>query len=362
MKRKIMTLVMAFIMVVTLTGCYGNDYKVTMHSDGSGSLSFSYMIETQFYKMMEDSLKEEGKTNLSYLESYKKSKKDINDTLYYCLEKTVDFKTPTELEKIFNDENTFYSKFPMIDMDDVGTESGSVGNGDTSGTEHFIQKAKVTADSIEAYVNGYGEELKDYFMVYFSISFDKEINFTNGTLSEDKKTATWELNALNNNTLIQASTIGEDAFEKDKAAPQILGVKNKAYYLYMPSIDIKEDKGIKRITFDGKYATQEGLEDLDTWCDDGKHVITVEDFAANKTTKIFYIDSTAPTVKGVANNKTYRSAKVIKFSDKYGVKKATLNGKTIKSGKKVSKPGTYKVKVWDKAGNVKEVKFTIKKK
>lgn len=74
------------------------------------------------------------------------------------------------------------------------------------------------------------------------------------------------------------------------------------------------------------------------------------------------IDTTAPTVKGVKNKKKYKKAVTIKFSDKQsGIKKATLNGKKIKSGKKVKKKGSYTLNVWDKAGNKKTVKFTIKK-
>ena len=72
-------------------------------------------------------------------------------------------------------------------------------------------------------------------------------------------------------------------------------------------------------------------------------------------------DKIKPTVTGVKNNKTYKKQVTIKFSDKQsGIKKATLNGKKIKSGKKVKKNGKYTLKVHDKAGNVKQVKFTIK--
>ena len=72
-------------------------------------------------------------------------------------------------------------------------------------------------------------------------------------------------------------------------------------------------------------------------------------------------DRIKPTVTGVKNNKTYKKQVTIKFSDKQsGIKKATLNGKKIKSGKKVKKNGKYTLKVYDRAGNVKQVKFTIK--
>lgn len=72
-------------------------------------------------------------------------------------------------------------------------------------------------------------------------------------------------------------------------------------------------------------------------------------------------DKTKPIVKGVKNKKIYKKAIIIKFSDKQsGIKKATLNGKKIKNGKKVKKNGKYTLKVYDKAGNCTTVKFTVK--
>ena len=71
-------------------------------------------------------------------------------------------------------------------------------------------------------------------------------------------------------------------------------------------------------------------------------------------------DKKKPTVKGVKNKKTYKRKVKIKFFDKSGIKKATLNGKRIKSGKKVSKKGKYKLIVIDKAGNKRVIKFKIK--
>ncbi|MDD6070557.1 MAG: hypothetical protein PUC12_07040 [Clostridiales bacterium] len=77
-------------------------------------------------------------------------------------------------------------------------------------------------------------------------------------------------------------------------------------------------------------------------------------------------DTKKPTVKGVKNNKTYKKSVKFKVSDKSGIKKVTLNKKKIKvskakKGYTVKKKGTYTLKVWDKAGNVRTVKFKIKK-
>ena len=76
------------------------------------------------------------------------------------------------------------------------------------------------------------------------------------------------------------------------------------------------------------------------------------------------VDTKAPTVTGVKNNRTYKKTITIKFKDEKGgsgIKKATLNSKRIKSGKKVSKNGFYTLNVTDKAGNIRTIKFKIKK-
>ena len=74
------------------------------------------------------------------------------------------------------------------------------------------------------------------------------------------------------------------------------------------------------------------------------------------------VDGDKPTVKGVANKKTYKKSGKITFKDKLsGVKSATLNGKKIKSGKKITKAGKYTLVVTDKVGNKTTIKFRIKK-
>lgn len=97
----------------------------------------------------------------------------------------------------------------------------------------------------------------------------------------------------------------------------------------------------------------------------GSYTIRVEDIDGNcysKIIKIKGIDTTKPKVTGVANKKTYKKTVTIKFSDKQsGIKSATLNNKKIKSGKRVSKSGSYTLIVKDKAGNTTKIKFKIKK-
>lgn len=96
----------------------------------------------------------------------------------------------------------------------------------------------------------------------------------------------------------------------------------------------------------------------------GTYTVRIENEDGNACSIPFSInslDDKAPVITGVTNGKTYRKPVVIRFGDKgSGVKKAALNGKTIKTNKKVSKNGSYTLKVTDRAGNSKTVKFKIK--
>lgn len=96
----------------------------------------------------------------------------------------------------------------------------------------------------------------------------------------------------------------------------------------------------------------------------GYYTFLLEDYNENRYSvviKVTSLDKTKPVIKGVKNNKTYKKAVKITFSDKgSGIKSAKLNGKKIKSGKKVSKKGSYTLVVTDKAGNSKKIKFKIK--
>lgn len=164
-------------------------------------------------------------------------------------------------------------------------------------------------------------------------------------------------------------------YEVDKKAPAIGNIKNNGVYSIKTEITISDaQSGIDSVTLDGKNI----ISELDiTFSDklsgllqynyelkelkEGKHTLAVSDKLGNTSSITFQIDKTAPKVTGVKNNKTYKKAVTIKVTDKNGVKSITLNGKKIKSGKKVSKNGSYKLVATDKAGNTKTIKFKIKK-
>ena len=138
-------------------------------------------------------------------------------------------------------------------------------------------------------------------------------------------------------------------------APKITGAKNNGYYKKNITVKVDSDTVIDTFSVNGNAVGAGSC--LIT--KEGKQKVSCTDINGKTTTISFVMDQTKPTVKGVANGKTYTGAKTIKFSDKYGIKSATLNGKKISSGKVVSKNGSYKLVVTDKAGNKSIIKFKI---
>jgi hypothetical protein len=96
----------------------------------------------------------------------------------------------------------------------------------------------------------------------------------------------------------------------------------------------------------------------------GDYTVRLEDIRGNyysQVVSVSGIKTAALTVSGVRNGKTYSKAVTIKFSSAgTGIKSATLNGKSITSGTTVSARGSYTLKVTDKSGNKKVIKFKIK--
>lgn len=164
-------------------------------------------------------------------------------------------------------------------------------------------------------------------------------------------------------------------YEVDKEGPVLQKIKNNGIYNSKKVIMLSDTSGIDQVTVDGKSvfdSLELDIDGMDAITDfkysyklgslkEGKHTLTAADKLSNKSSITFCIDKTAPKVTGVKNNKTYKKPVTVKVTDKNGVKSVTLNGKKIKSGKKVSKKGSYKLVAKDVAGNQKIVMFKIKK-
>ncbi|MCI8407868.1 MAG: hypothetical protein HFJ09_01155 [Lachnospiraceae bacterium] len=79
-----------------------------------------------------------------------------------------------------------------------------------------------------------------------------------------------------------------------------------------------------------------------------------------KHTNGFVLDKTAPVILGVKNKKIYPKRVTVNYKDALsGIKKATINGKTLKKNTTIKKNGNYHVEITDKAKNKRSLKFTI---
>lgn len=142
----------------------------------------------------------------------------------------------------------------------------------------------------------------------------------------------------------------------DTTAPKISGVSPNKYYKKAVTVKFSDTgSGIKSALLNGK-SIKSGKK-VKT---DARYTLKVTDKAGNSKTVKFVVDKKAPTTNIKA--KTYYASVKITFKDKTaGIKAATLNGKKIKSGKKVTANGSYTLKLTDKAGNKKVIKFKIEK-
>ena len=155
-----------------------------------------------------------------------------------------------------------------------------------------------------------------------------------------------------------AETMPVSGVEMDTELPTAGLMKNSGVY-NGKVFELSDNTGIALAKLDNNVLTSSKL-DLSTACSEGKHTLILMDYAKNQNEINFTYDKTKPTVQGVKNGKTYKKAVKIKCKDKYGIKSILLNGKKVKSGKKVAKKGAYKLVVTDKAGNQTKVKFKIK--
>lgn len=134
------------------------------------------------------------------------------------------------------------------------------------------------------------------------------------------------------------------------------------YYKSGRNYTIKDSKGFKKVTVNGK--TQKSAKNKKSFavsCSKaGKYTIKTVNKKGKKKNYVVYIDSTAPTISGVADEKTYTGSVKVKVKDNYKLKSLKLNGVVQKKTTiTISKDGIYNITATDMAGNAKEINFII---
>jgi uncharacterized protein YceK len=271
----------------------------------------------------------------------------------------IDEKTLADLETISYEGTTYYK----IDSDDESDDADELlvedyydkydgasfyifPNKDTAGTE--------TSDTDETSGSGTSTSTIYDFVIY-KVQMADDIILTNGTVSADGKTVTFDaLDSTLNATGAYAYTADSGDIIRIRELYKSKWSKTKT--IHIDTVDTLKSIKVDGETVKGK-TTDSGVSIKLT---DGKHKVTIKTANAQKTFTV-KVDSTKPTVSVKEKKSSYTKPVTITFSDDgSGIKKATLNGKKIKNGTTVKKAGDYTLKVTDKAGNTKTVKFTIK--
>lgn len=359
MKKLTRLLVMTLVMAL-LTGCAQN-VGITLNDDGSGSMAYSMMIEQSAYKYLGSKFIAEFEKEMKKM-GYKKTEKIIDNEKCVEFGKSVKYNSLKELKSLLTNSKTFgkeflgnlevdeSDKFEIFDMTDLRLmRSAHI----TKYTFQGVFKGNLNRESEEMGVTS----LLENFSTNISITFPREIQSTNGKKSADGKTVTWTMEESMTDTLLQATTSTKPVYPTDTKAPVIKGVKNGKYYAFGALVELHDNIGIKSATVNGKK-----MGSTEFFYNEAQYNITAKDFAGNTTKVTFYLDTTAPTVKGVKDEAHYNTSRKITFSDKNGISAAYLNDKRIKSGKVVSDPGAYELLVYDVAGNLKWIDFVIDKK
>lgn len=457
---RVLAAVLAVAMVFCMTGCMRIEETINVGADGSGSVQAKVLLykndtielvkelsavsgETMTDDKVTELLTQSGLTPVTQDgEEYFCSEKSENSTATRNFSSLKGFYDNGQeelgglagslpvaslglyrLESLKDDyvsltETSLEASIPAMDVDTIESSLKYINGG-----------KDVDVKSLEAVLKAY-KKAKLLFMVSFATPVSKVSS--NGTLSEDKKTVTFDvaacpdeaetlsaycendfsfdgirsgmiyakkvsyripddLSAELNDTAVKGTVTSDKSgiyelklkneagtqkticYEVDAAAPVFPKIKAKGVYNKKGTLALKDDlSGLAKVTLDGADILSVLVPDYDSEGNvsyayerknlkDGRHTVTAEDKCGNKKSITFYIDGTAPVVKGVKNKKVYKKAVKIRVSDKQGLKSIKLNGKKIKTGKTVKKKGKYTLMAIDRAGNKTVVKFTVKK-
>lgn len=197
----------------------------------------------------------------------------------------------------------------------------------------------ITPQSDETIKSGYdiSDAISQSIYVKLTVTLTSDIVDTNANLTEETigKTAAFDT-SFTGASWYAYTAHGKELIDADTTAPTITGVTEGGYYELLPNIDFSDDTAVASTTINGKpYAL--------TSIVNGKNIVTATDIKGNTSTTYFYVDTKAPTIKGIKDGKTYSGKITFYVKDNLNLSKVTVNGKNIKLGKsKLVKKGKYK--------------------
>ena len=321
-------LILGTLMMFILTGCMYQNMAVNIGADGSGTVVITTGYDEAYYEAL---VEDEAMTQAEF-EKVKQESIEVEQDgkVYYCTTEETEFSDTKELEEVLSkNEKYVYAS-----------------------TETFFMVNETDTEEAEDLTN---EEIKELLYININVTFAQPIQkHIGGELSNGNKTITWDMDEILKGKDLYATTT-----RKAEKPATVNVVKNK-FYKKIQTMKVKS--GVGTVYMDDMLVTSGK-----TKAKNGKHTLLILNQNGTKKEFQFVVDTKAPAIKGVKNNKTYAKNVKLTFSDtESGIKSVTVNGKkisakAIKNGYIVKKNGKYTVKVTDQAKNVKTVKFTIKK-
>lgn len=193
MKRFFAILLSTIVAIVSLTGCIQENASVTINADGSATVNAIIKIEKEYYESQyssnEFNIAEEIKQE-SPNATINEYEETIKGETYKCFDISESFSSIAKAKKSVFDGTLFES----------GTMSKTkfVANYGTYSNDFTKDSLSISKSDMEA--------MQNLIKITFSVTFPQKIVYTNGKLSKDKKTATWNLVKLPNAASICAYT------------------------------------------------------------------------------------------------------------------------------------------------------------
>lgn len=352
-KKELCLLLAVMLLATMLIGCSSISTAV-INEDASGSYEEALTLPKTMWDML---FSESGTENTltSYLKTaYPSATVKIEDaddagTAVKKLTMNMDFKNTAEFQQLMSSMDMTSVKFSNKYFSRSGIYMPLEDTEDAS----MLDQLGTLFPGSEEIMGSLTDSLTDSD-IRMTITFPYPVTDTNGKTQADGKTVVWDYKELEDTERIYATFGTQDA----KSVPSYSGAANGKNYNTGVTLTVNSKNLLDEVTVNDK-TTQSDYLFLSA---DGFYNITATDVNGGAKSIKFRIDTVKPTIKGAANGRTYKTTRTITFSDKgSGIQKATLNGKGIKSGTKITKKGSYTLSVTDKAGNVKTIKFKISK-
>ena len=181
-----------------------------------------------------------------------------------------------------------------------------------------------------------------------TITFPKKIKYTNGKLSKDKKTVTFDYASFRKGDKIYVYTSKKQAMRDNVGPIKLEGLNKYGHLTKAKTLKVKTKEKVKWVKVNGKKQKSTKIKVKK----EGKYKVEVK---TNKNTATFEFsyDKTKPTYKVEFLDPNNPDEFTITFDDENsGIKYATLTTKPIQSGYTHKNSwGRYALTIYDNAGN-----------